>query len=88
MKTSRFKEAQIIQALKEAEGGRPIAELCRGLGISEQCFYNWRRRYGGLEVSELRRLKQLEQENQQLRRVVSQQALDLDALKSLLSKKW
>jgi len=88
MKKSRFSEEKIIKAIQEAEAGRPISELCRELGISEQCFYNWRRRYGGLEVSELRHLKQLELENGRLHRIVAQQALEIDGLRILIGKKW
>jgi putative transposase len=67
MKTSKFTEAQSIYALRQAEGGTKVAEVCRKMGISEATFYNWKKKYGGLGTSELRRLKQLEAENRQLK---------------------
>ena len=87
MKQGRFSEEQIIGILKEAEaGGTKIAELCRRHGISDATFYNWRSKYGGLEVSELRRWRQLEEENRRLKTIVADQALDLRALKDVLAK--
>ena len=87
MKQGRFSEEQIIAILKEAQaGGTKIAELCRRHGISDATFYNWRSKYGGLEVSELRRLRQLEEENRRLKTIVADQALDLRALKDVLAK--
>jgi putative transposase len=87
MKQGRFSEEQIIGILKEAEaGGTKIAELCRRHGISDATFYNWRSKYGGLEVSELRRLRQLEDENRRLKSIVADQALDIRALKDVLAK--
>jgi len=87
MKQGRFSEEQIIAILKEAEaGGTKIAELCRCHGISDATFYNWRSKYGGLEVSELRRWRQLEEENRRLKTIVADQALDLRALKDVLAK--
>lgn len=86
MKRGRFSEEQIIGVLKEAETGVKVAELCRKHGISDATFYNWRSRYGGLEVSELRRLRQLEEENRRLKGIVADQALDLRALKDVLTK--
>jgi len=74
--------------LKEAEAGVPIGELCRRLGVSEVTFYRWKAKYGGLEVNEARRLRALEEENGRLKKIVAQQALDIDALKVVLSKKW
>lgn len=88
MKGKRYKEEQILAVLKEVEGGKAIAEVCREHGISEPTLYRWRSRYGGLEDSELRRLKELEAENRRLRHVVSEQALDIAALKEVVSKKW
>ena len=87
MKRGRFSEEQIVAVLKEAEGGgSKIAELCRRHGISEATLYNWRSKYGGLEVSELRRLRQLEEENRRLKSIVADQALDIRALKEVLAK--
>jgi putative transposase len=88
MKRSRFNEEQIIGFLKQAENGRAISELVRELGITETTFYRWRRKYGGLEVSDARRLKELEEENRKLKRMVADQALDIVALKDVVSKKW
>jgi putative transposase len=87
MKQGRFSEEQIVAILKEAEaGGTKIAELCRRHGVSDATFYNWRSKYGGLEVSELRRLRQLEDENRRLKSIVADQALDIRALKDVLAK--
>lgn len=86
MKRGRFSGEQIISVLKEAEGGAKVGELCRRHGISDATFYNWRSRYGGLEVSELRRLRQLEEENRRLKSIVADQALDLRALRDVLQK--
>jgi putative transposase len=86
MKRGRYSEEQIISELKEAESGAKVGELCRRHGISDATFYNWRSRYGGLEVSELRRLRQLEEENRRLKSIVADQALDIRALKDVLQK--
>lgn len=87
MKQGRFSEEQIVGILKEAAAsGTKIAELCRRHGISDATFYNWRSKYGGLEVSELRRLRQLEDENRRLKSIVADQALDIRALKDVLAK--
>ena len=88
MRRSRFSEEQIIAILKEHEAGGGTAALCRRHGISEQTFYRWKRIYGGLEVSQARRLKALEEENARLKRVVAEQALDNQALKELLRKNF
>ena len=88
MKKGRFSEEQIIGILKQSEAGAKTAELCRQHGISPATFYIWRSKYGGLEVSEARRLKQLEDENSRLKRIVADQALDLTMLKDLVGKKW
>ena len=86
MKRSRFNEEQIIGVLKEAEAGAKVSELCRRHGISDATFYTWRSKYGGLEISEVRRLRQLEEENRRLKSIVADQALDLRALKDVLAK--
>ena len=86
MKRSRFNEEQIIGVLKEAEAGAQVSELCRRHGISEATFYTWRSKYGGLEISEMRRLRQLEEEHRRLKSIVADQALDLRALKDVLAK--
>ena len=86
MKRARFSEEQIIGILKEAESGVKAAELCRRHGISDATFYVWRSKYGGLEVSEMRRLRQLEEENRRLKAIVADQALDLRVLKDVLAK--
>ena len=88
MRKGRFSEEQIIGVLKESEAGVPQADLCRKHGISEATFYNWRKKYGGLEVDDARRLRQLEDENRRLKKLVAEQALDNEALKAALKKKW
>lgn len=87
MKTSKFTEAQIIYALRQAEGGTKVAEVCRKMGISEATFYNWKKKYGGLGTSELRRLKQLEAENRQLKKLVADLSLDKHMLQEVIKKK-
>ncbi|SIT64860.1 putative transposase [Burkholderia sp. b14] len=87
MKKSRYTEEQITFALKQAELGTPAAEVCRKMGISDATFYNWRQKYGGLGPSELRRLKQLEEENAKLKRLVADLSLDKAMLQDVLSKK-
>jgi putative transposase len=86
MKRGRFSEEQIIGVLKEAEAGAKVSELCRRHGISDATFYTWRSKYGGLEISEMRRLRQLEEENRRLKSIVADQALDIRALKDVLAK--
>jgi putative transposase len=88
MKKSRFTESQIIGILKEVEAGRTGLEVCREHSISEQTLYRWKKKYGGMEASEAKRLRELEQENQKLKRIVADQAVDLVALKDVLSRKW
>jgi len=84
----RYTEEQIIAVLKEAQSGINTPELCRKHGISDATFYNWRAKYGGLEISEIRRLHVLEEENRKLKRLVADQALDILALKEINSKNW
>lgn len=88
MKGRRFKEEQIIGILKEAEAGIPAPDLLRKHGISQQTLYRWKAKYGGLELSEAKRLKGLEEENRRLKRIVAEQALDIQMLKDVASKKW
>ena len=88
MKRARFTEEQIIGVLKEHEAGAKTGDLARKHGISEATLYNWKARYGGLDVSEARRLKQLEDENGKLKRLLADAMLDASALRELLSKKW
>jgi putative transposase len=88
MRRSRFSEEQIVGILKEQGAGAATAELCRRHGISEQTFYTWKKKYGGLDVSDARRLKQLEEENGRLKRLVADQALDNVMLRELLRKNF
>ncbi len=87
MKKSRFTEEQIAYALHQAETGTSIDEVCRKMGIGQATFYQWKKKYGGLGVSELRRLKQLEEENQKLKRLISDLSLDKAMLQDVLKKK-
>jgi putative transposase len=88
MRAKRFSEEQIIGVLKEAEAGAKTKELCRKHGISDATFYNWKAKYGGMTVSEARRLKELEAENSRLKKLLAEAELDKSALKDLLSRKW
>jgi putative transposase len=88
MKKSKFTEEQIAFALRQAESGTRVAEVCRKMGIAEQTFFRWKKKYGGLGVSELRRLRQLEEENRQLKRLVADLTLDKQMLQDVLSKKF
>ena len=88
MKRSRFTEEQIIGILKEQEAGLKVSDLCRRHGISDATFYKWKTRYGGLEISEAKRLKALEDENSRLKRLLADAMLDNAALKKIVGKKW
>ena len=88
MKQSRFREEQIIGVLKEGEAGVAVQEISRKHGICDQTYYRWKAKYGGLEVSEARRLRSLEEENRRLKQMVAEQALDMHALKAVLGKKF
>lgn len=88
MKAKRFTEEQIIGILKQAQAGMKIVDLCRIHGISDATFYNWRSKYGGMEVSDAKRLKQLEEENRKLKQMLADAMLENKAIKDVLSKKW
>ena len=88
MRRSRFTDEQIVTALKEHEAGASPKELCRRLGIATETLYNWKRKYGGMDVSEARRLRMLEEENSNLKRLVADLSLDNRALKDLLAKNF
>ncbi len=89
MKQGRFPEEKIVGILREAEKGeKPSADLCREHGIAEQTFDRWRRKYGGLDTSDVQRLKELTSENARLKRLLAERDLEVDALKELLAKKW
>ncbi|BDU18134.1 transposase [Lysobacter auxotrophicus] len=87
MRTSKFTEGQIVSILKQADAGVPVKDLCRQAGISTATYYQWKSKYGGLEASELRRVKELEAENAKLKRMYAEMALDNAALKDLIAKK-
>ena len=88
MKRKRFTEDQIIAVLREHEAGAKAADLARKLGVSEATLYNWKAKYGGMEVSDAKRLKALEDENAKLKKLLADQMLEASALRELLSKKW
>ena len=88
MKRSRFSEEQIIAVLKEHEAGMPTAELCRRHGISPATFYKWKSKFGGMEVSEAKRLRALEDENAKLKKLLAEAMLDIAVLKDITGKKW
>ena len=88
MKKSRFTEEQVVQALRQAESGTPVVEVCRKLGITEQTFYRWRRKFAGMGIAELRRLRQVEEENRKLKQLVADLTLDKHMLQEALRKNW
>ncbi len=88
MKARQYTEEQIIAVLKEGEAGTPVSELCRKHGMSDATYYNWKSKYSGMTVSDLKKLKALEDENRRLKQIVAEQALDIRALKDLLSKNF
>jgi len=88
IKQSKYSESQIVFAFKQVETGTRIQEVCRKMGISEATFYNWKKKYGGLEISELRRLKNLEDEHSQLKKLVADLGLDKQLLQDVLKKKF
>ena len=88
MKRKRFPEEQIIGVLKESEAGAKTDDICRRHGISSATFYTWRKKYGGMDASEAKRLRALESENAKLKRIVADQMLDMSAMKELLAKNW
>ena len=88
MRRSKFSDEQILAIVKEGEAGRKVADLSRTHGITEQTYYRWKAKYGGLELSEMQRLKQVEDENRRLKQIVAEQTLDIQALKAVVAKKW
>lgn len=89
MKQSKFSEEQIISILREAEKGElTITAICRAHSISENTFYKWRQKYGGMEVADARRLRELERENARLKRLLAESVIEIDAMKEVLAKKW
>jgi putative transposase len=88
MRTSRFTEQQVVAALRQVENGSAVAEVCRKLGVSEQTFYRWKRKYAGIGVAELRRLRQVEDENRRLKQLVADLTLDRQMLQEALRKNW
>lgn len=84
----RYSEEQIIKAIKRHESGTKVDDLCREMGISSGTFYNWRSKYAGLEVNEAKRLKELESENNKLKKLLADKLLEVEAMKDVLSKKW
>ena len=87
MKKTRYSESQIVKALKEVEGGRNVKDMCREYGISEATYYNWRTKFGGMEASDIKRLKELEDENRRLKQMYADLSLDNKMLKDIVEKK-
>ncbi len=88
MRKSRFTDEQIVSILRQGDAGAPIAELCRKHGITSTTYYRWKRKYGGMEVSEAKRLRKVEEENRRLKRIVADQAVNIQVLNELLGKEW
>lgn len=88
MKKKRFTETQIVSILHQQEAGKSVKDICREQGISEPTFYNWKAKYGGMQVSDVKRMKDLEEENARLKRIVANQTLEIDAIKTVLEKKY
>jgi len=88
MKKTRYTESQIFQRLKEAEAGMPVSELCRKHGMSNASFYKWRAKYGGMQASDMARLKELEVENRRLKKMYAESKMDNDILREAIEKKW
>lgn len=88
MRTSKFSEKQIIGAIKEVDAGTKVDDVCRRLGVTQTTYYRWKSKFGGLEVSDAKRLRELEDENRKLKQMVADQALDLQACRAVLRKKW
>jgi putative transposase len=88
MQTSRFSNEQIVQALRQADTGTPVVDICRKLNVTETTFYRWKRRFTGLDVSEVRELKAVREENRKLKQLVAELTLDKHILREALGKKW
>jgi putative transposase len=88
MKKKRFSEAQIVSILHQQETGKSVKDISREHGISDATFYNWKAKYGGMQVSDVKRMKDLEEENSRLKRIVANQTLEIDAIKTVLEKKY
>jgi len=88
MKKTRFTETQIVAVLKRQEAGIKVSDLCRELGISDATFYNWKAKYGGMEIADVQKMKTLEEENSRLKKIVANQTLEIYAIKDLLEKKF
>jgi putative transposase len=88
MKKSRYSESQIFQVLKEAESGVPVAELCRKHGMSDATFYKWRAKFGGMDTSSMKRLKELEEENARLKKMYAEEKLKAEIIQEAMEKKW
>ncbi len=88
MRKSKFTETQIVSSLKEYEAGKAVSDICRELGVNKQTFYNWSKKYGGMESQDLKRLKELEEENRKLKQMYAELAMDNKVLKDVISKKF